>query len=144
MLHSKLSSKAARTAAEVRQEPVVYVIDDEPALRRLSCLLIAALGLDCIQYETGEDFLHDVEALRPGCILLDVMMEPMSGLQVQRELRERGISWPVIFMSGVHAVPPDGPEAALGMSGFLAKPFRDEELLAALHKGFVALRSGGA
>ena len=137
MLQSRVQSDAAaRGAAELRH--VVYVIDDEPALRRISCQLIAALGITSVEYARGEDFLRDVEGLEPGCILLDVAMEPMNGLEVQRELRRRYIDWPVIFMSGALRIRASGGDAV----EFLEKPFSDEDLMRALHLGFMSLRKG--
>jgi two-component system, LuxR family, response regulator FixJ len=139
MLHTQLQT-SARAHRAAPAEPIVYLIDDEPALRRISCYLIGALGLTCVPYSFGEDFLRDVETLEPGCILLDVAMEPMNGFDVQRELRRRAIGWPIVFMSGALKVRADSLEATLGMVAFLEKPFCDEELMSALHKGFTQLK----
>ena len=122
-------------------EPVVYVIDDELPLRQSSCMLISALGLRCVQYPDGGAFLDSVETLEPGCVLLDVLMEPMSGLEVQAEMLKRGIDWPIVFMSGRSHVPTVVEAVKKGAVEFLPKPFTDEELLAALHRGFVRLRA---
>lgn len=136
MLHARLDDeKAARSV-----DPIVYVIDDEADLRESSCFLLAALGLNCVQYPSGTAFLEDVETLEPGCILLDVVMRSMGGLEVQAELRRRGIVWPIVFMSGHQDVPTIVSAVKNGAVEFLEKPFSDEALLAALHRGFVKLR----
>jgi len=120
----------------------VYVIDDQPELRESSCFLLTSLGLSCVQYPEGDEFLQDVERLEPGCILLDVVMRKMGGLEVQEELKRRSVSWPIIFMSGHDDVPAVIQAVKNGAVEFLEKPFSEEELLAALHRGFVQLREG--
>jgi two-component system response regulator FixJ len=137
MLHARLDDEQTVKSAD----PFVYVIDDEADLRESSCFLLAALGLNCVQYPSGTAFLEDVADLEPGCILLDVVMRNMGGLEVQAELRGRGINWPVVFMSGHQDVPTVVSAVQSGAIEFLAKPFTDEALLAALHRGFIKLRS---
>ena len=139
MRHEPLASNG-RDKGGAEPGHIVYVIDDEQLLRQSSCLLINALGLSCVQYPDGPSFLRDVETLTPGCILLDVMMNEMSGLDVQAEPQKRGIDWPIVFMSGRSDVPTVVQAVRKGAVEFLPKPFTDEELLAALHRGFVTLR----
>lgn len=137
MLHARLDDEK-----KVRSDdPFVYVIDDEADLRDSSCFLLAALGLNCVQYPSGAAFLDDVSTLDPGCILLDVIMKNMGGLEVQTELARRGVDWPIVFMSGHQDVPTVVSAVKNGAVEFLQKPFTDEALLAALHRGFVRLRN---
>lgn len=136
MLHARLDND--RTFKSV--DPFVYVIDDEVDLRESSCFLLAALGLNCVQYPGGPAFLEDVAGLQPGCVLLDVIMKNMNGLEVQAELLRRGIDWPIIFMSGQQDVATVVSAVRNGAIEFLEKPFTDEALLAALHRAFVKLR----
>ena len=143
MRHERWSSPAS-TEEKEEQEHFVYVVDDELPFRRSSCFLIGALGLTCFQYPDGATFLRDVETLKPGCVLLDVFMEPVGGLEVQNELLRRGIDWPIVFMSGASDVPIIVEAVRKGAVEFLEKPFTEEELLAALHRGFVKLRSSEA
>ncbi|HWH17837.1 MAG TPA: response regulator [Allosphingosinicella sp.] len=140
MLHAPF--EAAAPGAKPPPEHHVYVIDDEASLRDSSCFLLATLGLACTQYANGQDFLADVETLEPGCILLDVLMRRMGGLEVQAELNRRGIDWPIIFMSGHDDIPTVVRAMKNGAVEFLEKPFSDEQLLASLHRGFVKLRNG--
>jgi two-component system response regulator FixJ len=138
MLHAPFTNEANEASRDA--EHIVYVIDDEPLLRRSSCYLIAALGLSCIQYESGPHFLSAIDDLQPGCILLDMVMTPMDGLGVQSELLARGIDWPIIFMSAAPRTRAIVAAMQQGAVEYLEKPFLDEDLLAALHRGFVKLR----
>lgn len=142
MLHSSMTSAPGNESDDHK----VYVIDDEPSLRESSCFLLATLGLACVQYPGGREFLADVERLEPGCILLDVSMDEMNGLEVQRELLRRSIDWPIILMSGHGDVPTVVEGVKKGAVEFLEKPFTEEQLLTALHRGFVRLRqaAGGS
>lgn len=140
MLHAPMESGRPKGETSPGPEHFVYVIDDEAQLRESSCFLLAALGLSCVQYASGSEFLADVGNLEQGCILLDVIMRDMDGLDVQAELNRRGIDWPIIFMSG-HQDTGTVVEAVRGGAvDFLEKPFSDEQLLRALHRGFVKLR----
>jgi len=140
MLHARLDPEPDITRPLMHGDPFVYVIDDEADLRESSCFLLAALGLNCVQYPSGTAFLEDVATLEPGCILLDVIMRDMNGLCVQEELLRRGVKWPIVFMSGAQDVPTVVRAVKNGAVEFLEKPFTDESLLAALHRGFVKLR----
>jgi len=137
MLHSRLDDENTVKSAD----PFVYVIDDEADLRESSCFLLAALGLNCVQYPSGAAFLEDVSTLEPGCVLLDMIMKNMDGLEVQAELQRRGVDWPIVFMSGHQDTATVVQAVKKGAVEFLEKPFSDEALLAALHRGFVRLRN---
>jgi two-component system, LuxR family, response regulator FixJ len=123
----------------VQSHHYVHVVDDDEASRASVSFLLGTLGLKCLEYRSGKEFL-DCFAMRPaGCILLDLIMPGMNGLEVQAELARRGVGWPVLFMSG-HASTPAVVEAVRGGAvEFLLKPFGEEELLVALHHGFAAL-----
>jgi two-component system response regulator FixJ len=140
MLHARLDTDTQGRKPVSRGDSIVYVIDDEADLRESSCFLLATLGLTCIQYPSGQAFLDDLATLEPGCLLLDVVMRSMDGLAVQEELRRGGIDWPVVFMSGQQDVATVVRAAKNGAVEFLEKPFNDEVLLSALHRGFVRLR----
>lgn len=137
MLHDRVKPDRSRPSAAAHH---VYVIDDEPDLRQSSCFLMATLDLDCTQFPSGDAFIVAVGDLEPGCILLDVTMRGMSGLEVQAELARRGIDWPIIFMSGHNDVATVVRAIKNGAVEFLEKPFSDEQMLAALHRGFRLLR----
>lgn len=108
--------------------PIVYVVDDDPAIIRLLTELIKALDLNVEAYESAEQFLHAYQASGPGCLVLDVRVPGISGMELQKQLIAAGIALPVIFITG-HADVRMAVEALeRGAFGFLEKPFRPQEL----------------
>jgi len=123
----------------VTRDHYVHVVDDDEANRASISFLLGALGLKCLEYGSGNEFLGRAALRPPGCVLLDLVMPGMTGLDVQRELKRRGLCWPVLFMSG-HRITSAVVEALRGGAiEFLLKPFNEDELLTALHRGFVEL-----
>ncbi len=109
-------------------EPVVYVVDDDPAMIRLLAELVKAIGLNVEAHQSAEDFLDSYQASRVGCLLLDVRVPGMSGMELQRQLAAAGSILPIIFITG-HADVRMAVEAMeRGAFGFLEKPFRPQEL----------------
>jgi len=109
--------------------PVVCVVDDDAAARSSLRLLLKSLGLAAAAYESAASFLESYDPHQPGCLLLDIRMAGMSGLELQQVLNQRGCITPVIFITG-HADVPMAVEAMQqGAFDFLQKPFRDQELL---------------
>lgn len=108
---------------------IVYLVDDDFAIRDSLTLLIRAAGRTIKAYESAGDFLKGYEPERPGCLLLDVRMPEMGGLELQEELIKRNITIPIIFISG-HAEIPDSAKAfRAGAVDFLEKPFDTQLLL---------------
>jgi two-component system response regulator FixJ len=122
-------------------DAVVYVIDDDDAVRKSLTFLLKTAGLDARTHESATSFLDHLPQLRTGCIVTDVRMPGMSGLDLLRRLKERQIAVPVIVITGHGDVPLAVEAMKLGASDFLEKPFDDEALLAAIN---VALRGQGA
>jgi two-component system response regulator FixJ len=109
--------------------PVVYLVDDEFAIRDSLTLLIESTGQTVRSYESAEDFLNNYNPDQPGCLLLDVRMPLMTGHELQAELLNRGINIPIIFISG-HADIADSAKAfRSGAVDFLEKPFDNDVLL---------------
>jgi len=109
--------------------PVVYLVDDEFAIRDSLTLLIESTGQTIKSFESAEAFLQNYDPEQPGCLLLDVRMPLMSGHELQNELLNKGICIPIIFISG-HADIPDSAKAfRAGAVDFLEKPFDNEVLL---------------
>jgi FixJ family two-component response regulator len=109
--------------------PLVCVVDDDAAARSSLRLLLKSLGLAAAAYESAAEFLASYDPQQPGCLLLDIRMAGMSGLELQQILNRRGCIAPVIFITG-HADVPMAVEAMQqGAFDFLQKPFRDQELL---------------
>lgn len=114
--------------------PIVYIVDDEYAVRDSLKLLIETTGYAVIDFESAEAFLDHYTPDQPSCLLLDVRMPSMSGLDLQEELIKRGIEVPIIFISG-HADVPDSAKAfRAGAVDFLEKPFNEEVLLSRIEE----------
>ena len=107
----------------------VVVVDDDEAVRASLQLLMKSVGLAVETHGSAAEFLAAYHQAQPGCLVLDVRMPGMSGLELQQQLNQRGATIPVIFISG-HADVPMAVEAMQhGAFDFLQKPFRDQELL---------------
>jgi two-component system, LuxR family, response regulator FixJ len=112
----------------------IHVVDDERAIRDSLRLLLEALGFEVATYEDASGFLK-VAAMLSGCVLTDVKMPGMNGLELQTWLREHDIRLPVIVMTGQADVPLAVKTMKLGAIDFLEKPFQDEQLLDAVRRG---------
>jgi two-component system response regulator DctR len=112
-------------------EPTVHLVDDEAAVRDALAFLFSAHGLAVQTYDGGPALLDRLGSGTPlrGCIVLDVRMEPMSGLQVHDALVERGIGLPVLFLSGHGDIPMAVDALKKGAFDFLEKPFSDSALV---------------
>ncbi len=110
--------------------PAVHLVDDEDAVRDALRFLLRSHGLDVFAYASGPEFLEAVDAqpLR-GCLVLDIRMEPMSGLQVHGALRQRGFVLPVLFLSGHGDIPMAVEALQNGAVDFLEKPFSGDYLV---------------
>jgi two-component system response regulator FixJ len=113
-------------------DPVVHVIDDDEAVRQSLAFLLASSGLPVRLYESAMAFLDALTALQPGCVLTDVRMPGMSGLDLQRELTARRITLPVIIMTGHGDVQLAVEAMKAGAVDFIEKPFSDETILSAI------------
>jgi two-component system response regulator FixJ len=110
----------------------IYIVDDDPALRFWMAELCEEAGLDHKAFETGTEFLAAVDGLPAGCVLLDMRMPGLSGLQVQADLERRGSMMTVVAMTGFGGVEVAVQAMKLGAVEFLEKPFTGEDLLAAI------------
>ena len=111
------------------ESPTVFIIDDDPSIRSLLELLISHSGRRCISFENAAEFLEAYDPRRPGCVLSDILMPGMSGLDLQNELNRRGATVPVIFISAQGDVPTAVVAMRHGAFDFLLKPFSDQDLL---------------
>ncbi len=110
-------------------QPVVFVIDDDAAIRDSLALLMKSVQQPTQLYSSADEFLQGWNPDMTGCLVLDVRMPGMSGLELQKELIRRRISLPVIFITGHGDIQMAVEALKLGGFDFLEKPFRDEELL---------------
>lgn len=112
----------------------VFVIDDDESIRDALQSLIMSVGLSAVTFATAHEFLKSLRPDVPACLILDVRMPGLSGLDLQRELTERGISIPIIFITGHGDIPMSVRAMKEGAVEFLTKPFRDQELLDAIQQ----------
>ena len=112
--------------------PVVFVIDDDPSVRTSLKFLINTVGLQVESFESAEAFLRGKLADRPSCLVLDVRLHGMSGLDLQRELAARNLCTPIVFITGHGDIPMSVRAMKAGAVEFLTKPFRDQDLLDAI------------
>jgi two-component system, LuxR family, response regulator FixJ len=111
---------------------LVHVIDDDEAMRESLGFLLDSAGIAARTYESAVDFLQGLDALEPGCIVTDIRMPEMSGLDLVKRLRERGVPHPVVVITGHGDVPLAVEAMKAGVVDFLEKPFDDEALLRAV------------
>lgn len=113
-------------------EAVVHIIDDDEAIRDSLSFLLESVAMTALTYDSAITFLTQIDRLAPGCIVTDVRMPNMSGLDLVRRLTELGVAYPVVVMTG-HADVPLAVEAMkAGAVEFLEKPFEEEALLRAI------------
>lgn len=112
----------------------VYVIDDDPSVRRSMTFILRAAGYTPRPFVSGEDSLEELPHLPPGCILLDIRMARLNGLDVLAALRTSDTRLPVLVMTGHGDVPTAVEAMKLGAQDFLEKPFPDDVLLQSLEQ----------
>jgi two-component system response regulator FixJ len=111
---------------------VVHVIDDDEAMRQSLAFLLGAVGMEVQTYESAEAFLEIAPTVKAGCVITDVRMPGLSGVELLRQLRDRQVSIPVIMITGHGDVPLAVEAMKIGAMDFLEKPFDDEALLASV------------
>jgi len=109
--------------------PIVYIVDDDEAVRGSLRMLMRSVGLQAQALGSAREFLDGYDRRQSGCLVLDVRMPGMSGMELQQQLNQRGATIPVIFISGHGDVPMAVEAMQHGAFDFLQKPFRDQELL---------------
>jgi len=114
--------------------PTVFVIDDDRGMRQAIQDLVESVGLRAEAFTTGEDFLKRPRTADPSCLVLDVRLPQMSGLDFQRKLAELGLCIPIIFITAHGDIPMSVRALKSGAIEFLTKPFRDQDLLDAIQQ----------
>jgi FixJ family two-component response regulator len=114
--------------------PTVFIVDDDRGLRQAIHDLVESVGLRAESFASGEDFLRAKRMSRPSCLVLDVRLPQMSGLDFQQRLTETGIQIPIIFITAHGDIPMSVRALKSGALEFLTKPFRDQDLLDAIHQ----------
>jgi len=114
--------------------PTVFIIDDDRRMRQAIHDLVESVGLRAESFATGEEFLNRRQIVRPSCLVLDVRLPQMSGLDFQRRLGETGMHIPIIFVTAHGDIPMSVRALKSGAVEFLTKPFRDQDLLDAIQQ----------
>ena len=112
-----------------RKKPTVYIVDDDDGMRRALSVLMSTVGYNVVAFERAAEFLQKLDPNQPGCLVLDVRMPEMSGLEVQQQLNRNGSMLPVILMTGHGDIPMAVQAMKDGAFDFLQKPFRDQDLI---------------
>src|ERR1700681_4111861 len=112
----------------------VFVIDDDAAVRASIRGLLKSVGLRSESFGTAQEFLRSKRPDVPSCLVLDVRLPGVNGLDLQRKLAETGVQIPIIFITGHGAIPMTVKAMKSGAVDFLTKPFRDQDLLDAIHQ----------
>jgi FixJ family two-component response regulator len=128
----------------LNDDPVVYVVDDDVQARRAVTALVEAMGLPVSGYNSAEEFLAAYEGRRPACLVTDVRMLGMSGLELQEELIRRGVTISVVVLTGFATTPGTVRAMRNGALTLLEKPCRDDELWEAIRNGLAADRASVA
>ena len=115
---------------------MIYLVDDDPAIRDSLTVLIKSKGLNIKSFASAEEFLNNYVRGQPGCLILDVKMPMMGGLELQEELSRRNIPIPIIFISGNAAITDSAKAFNAGAVAFLEKPFDSHQLIARIQEAF--------
>jgi len=116
-------------AAQTQQSPTVFIVDDDAAIRFAMQALMDSVNLNHEIFASADEFLDKIGDQRPGCLVLDIRMPGLGGLELQEKLIKRGNTLPIIFITGHGDVPMAVEAMQKGAVDFIQKPFRDQELL---------------
>ncbi|SDP02025.1 response regulator transcription factor [Afipia sp. GAS231] len=117
--------------------PMIHVVDDDASFRTAISRVLNASGYEVAAYESAAGFLRNIGNASPGCILLDVEMPAVGGLQLQEELAKLSHGWPIIFMTGHGDIPTSVRAIKAGAEDFLTKPVSRQTLLEAIQRALV-------
>jgi FixJ family two-component response regulator len=121
--------------------PIVFVVDDDPSVRRALKRLIGSVGLQVEGFGSAREFLQAMHSEGPSCLVLDIRLPGVSGLDFQRELAAANVPIPIIFITAHGDIPMTVRAMKAGAVEFLSKPFRDQDLLDAIHMALERDRS---
>lgn len=117
-----------------KEIPLIRLVDDDELFRLSQTMLLKARGWEVAGYGSGEAFLKEADLTRAGCIILDVRMQGLTGMQVHRELQQKGCTLPVIFLTGHGDIPMAVRAMQRGAVSFLEKPVKPFDLLEVVQK----------
>jgi two-component system response regulator FixJ len=129
-----IAAKISKQGVAMHSDAVVHIVDDDAAVRHSLHMLMQSVGLDAKSYASAQEFLDAFEASRPGCLLLDVRMPGMSGLDLQQELAKLHLEIPVIIITGHGDVPMAIRAMKAGATDLFEKPLNEQALLDSINK----------
>jgi FixJ family two-component response regulator len=118
-----------------RDQSLVFIIDDDPSVRASIESLLRSVGHTVQSFASTREFMLNEQLDAPGCLVLDIRLPGLSGLEFQRELAESDVRLPIVFITGHGDVPMSVTAMKAGAVEFLTKPFRDQDLLDSVHRG---------
>jgi FixJ family two-component response regulator len=118
----------------IEESPVVFIVEDDPSFRTFLQRLVSLLGLRSEIFASAEEFLCRARLDTPGCLILDIQMPHVSGLDLQRQLSQAGIALPIVFITGHGDIPMAVQAMKGGAISFLTKPLRNQDLLDAIRE----------
>ncbi len=121
-------------------KPTIFIVDDDPSVRESTELMLKSVGFDVTTFVSAQDFLKANLSESLGCLILDVRMPGMSGLDLQEKLLSAKTPLPVIFITGHGTVPMSVRAMKAGAVDFLQKPFEEQDLLDAIHRAITQQR----
>ena len=132
------------TSSEVSDNALVFVVDDDPSMRRAITLLMESVGLPVETFKSAQEFLAFKRLEIPSCLVLDLQLPDLSGLDLQRELAETGNEIPIVFITGHGDIPQSVRAMKAGAVEFLTKPFDTKILVEAVRQAIEADRAARA
>jgi two-component system, LuxR family, response regulator FixJ len=114
--------------------PIVYIVDDQPAICHALSEMLGVLGYEVETFASAQDFLAAFDPARPGCLVADVRMPGMDGIELMQELSRRSVRLPVVLISGHADVPMAVMAIKAGAEDFIEKPIDDKQLVAAINR----------
>ena len=126
------------------EDPLVYIVDDDLAVREALRSMIRSMGVRCETFASADEFLRHSRADGPACLVLDVMLPGLSGLELSAELAKVRAEIPTVFMTGHGTIPMSVRAMKAGAVEFLTKPFSGDDLLSAIHQALERDRVGRA
>jgi FixJ family two-component response regulator len=133
-MNTSVAHSRSKTNALVIDAAWVFVVDDEPSIRRALARLFRSAGLQAQTFSSAQEFLQYDLPDTPSCLVLDLQMPEVDGLQLQQSLRDGHVALPIIFITGHGDIPQSVRAIKAGALDFLTKPFEDEELLRAVRQ----------
>jgi FixJ family two-component response regulator len=128
----------------MEQRPIVFIVDDDVSVREAIRGVVRSVGLQAEAYESAQEFLRHGAPTGPSCLVLDIRLPGLSGLDFQQELNDARIQIPIIFITGYGDIPMTVRAMKAGAVEFLTKPFRDQDLLDAVQQALERDRASRA